>query len=147
MTSTFLFLVLSLIISLQQLFNKLIFYFYFIFPNVIVCIQIEKPLQKHGARLEDNEKYCGSCFGAEEVSLENLQQSSLVLILFYIFVYSVVVNCFNPLYILWLLFLNTLQTDDACCNSCEEVREAYRKKGWGLSDPESIDQVILTYLL
>ncbi|KAF2546403.1 hypothetical protein F2Q70_00020357 [Brassica cretica] len=31
-------------------------------------------------------------------------------------------------------------TDDACCNSCEEVREAYRKKGWGLSDPESIDQ-------
>ncbi|KAG2303587.1 hypothetical protein Bca52824_032238 [Brassica carinata] len=59
--------------------------------------KIEKPLQKHGARLEDNEKYCGSCFGAEE-------------------------------------------TDDACCNSCEEVREAYRKKGWGLSDPESIDQ-------
>ncbi|KAH0878229.1 hypothetical protein HID58_065623, partial [Brassica napus] len=70
--------------------------------------KIEKPLQKHGARLEDNEKYCGSCFGAEEASLENLQQSSL--------------------------------TDDACCNSCEEVREAYRKKGWGLSDPESIDQ-------
>lgn len=35
----------------------------------------------------------------------------------------------------------TLQSDDACCNSCEEVREAYRKKGWALSDPESIDQV------
>lgn len=34
-----------------------------------------------------------------------------------------------------------LQSDDACCNSCEEVREAYRKKGWALSDPESIDQV------
>ncbi|KAG2269062.1 hypothetical protein Bca52824_063617 [Brassica carinata] len=51
--------------------------------------KIEKPLQKHGARLEDNEN---------------------------------------------------IVTDDACCNSCEEVREAYRKKGWGLSDPESIDQ-------
>ncbi|PSS19219.1 Endoplasmic reticulum-Golgi intermediate compartment protein, partial [Actinidia chinensis var. chinensis] len=27
--------------------------------------QIEKPLQRHGGRLEQNEKYCGSCFGAE----------------------------------------------------------------------------------
>ncbi|XP_009103253.1 endoplasmic reticulum-Golgi intermediate compartment protein 3-like isoform X2 [Brassica rapa] len=59
--------------------------------------KIEKPLQKHGGRLEHNETYCGSCFGAET-------------------------------------------TDDTCCNSCEEVREAYRKKGWALSDPESIDQ-------
>jgi hypothetical protein len=59
--------------------------------------KIEKPLQKHGGRLEHNETYCGSCFGAEA-------------------------------------------SDDACCNSCEEVREAYRKKGWALSDPESIDQ-------
>ncbi|WZZ72491.1 hypothetical protein YC2023_083861 [Brassica napus] len=59
--------------------------------------RIEKPLQKHGGRLEHNETYCGSCFGAEA-------------------------------------------TDDTCCNSCDEVREAYRKKGWALSDPESIDQ-------
>lgn len=29
--------------------------------------QIEKPLQKHGGRLEHNETYCGSCFGAEAV--------------------------------------------------------------------------------
>ncbi|EPS57385.1 hypothetical protein M569_17433, partial [Genlisea aurea] len=29
--------------------------------------------------------------------------------------------------------------DDECCNSCEEVREAYRKKGWGLSETQ-IDQ-------
>lgn len=59
--------------------------------------KIEKPLQKHGGRLEHNETYCGSCFGAETA-------------------------------------------DDHCCNSCEEVQEAYRKKGWGLTDPDLIDQ-------
>ncbi|KAH6558506.1 hypothetical protein KP509_1Z060600 [Ceratopteris richardii] len=59
--------------------------------------QIEKPLQRHGGRLQHNETYCGSCFGAE-------------------------------------------QSDDDCCNSCEEVREAYRRKGWGLSNPDLIDQ-------
>eukprot|EP00250_Pteridium_aquilinum_P003513 c13825_g1_i2 orf=635-1795(-) len=32
------------------------------------------------------------------------------------------------------------QSDDDCCNSCEEVREAYRRKGWGLSNPDLIDQ-------
>lgn len=30
-------------------------------------MQIEKPLQRHGGRLEKNETYCGSCFGAESV--------------------------------------------------------------------------------
>ncbi|GAB4857697.1 Beta-glucosidase 44 [Ancistrocladus abbreviatus] len=30
--------------------------------------------------------------------------------------------------------------DDDCCNSCEEVREAYRKKGWAISNPDLIDQ-------
>ncbi|PWA41583.1 Endoplasmic reticulum vesicle transporter, C-terminal [Artemisia annua] len=59
--------------------------------------QIDKPLQRHGGRLEHNETYCGSCFGAEV-------------------------------------------TDHECCNSCEEVREAYRRKGWGLTNPELIDQ-------
>ncbi|KAL4332311.1 hypothetical protein GQ457_07G020570 [Hibiscus cannabinus] len=59
--------------------------------------KIEKPLQKHGGRLEHSEKYCGSCYGAEVA-------------------------------------------DDDCCNSCEDVREAYRKKGWGLSNPNLIDQ-------
>lgn len=29
--------------------------------------QIEKPLQRHGGRLEHNETYCGSCYGAETV--------------------------------------------------------------------------------
>lgn len=32
-------------------------------------LQIEKPLQRHGGRLEHNETYCGSCFGAETVLL------------------------------------------------------------------------------
>ncbi|XP_042494937.1 endoplasmic reticulum-Golgi intermediate compartment protein 3-like isoform X1 [Macadamia integrifolia] len=59
--------------------------------------KIEKPLQRHGGRLEHNETYCGSCYGAEE-------------------------------------------SDNDCCNSCEEVREAYRKKGWGVSNPDLIDQ-------
>ncbi|KAL0802162.1 hypothetical protein Bca101_057338 [Brassica carinata] len=59
--------------------------------------KIENPLQKHGGRLEHNETYCGSCYGAEA-------------------------------------------SDDECCNSCEEVREAYRKKGWAMTDPEIIDQ-------
>lgn len=59
--------------------------------------KIEKPLQRHGGRLEHNETYCGSCYGAET-------------------------------------------SDDHCCNSCEEVREAYRKKGWGLTNVDLIDQ-------
>ncbi|KAH7677458.1 COPII vesicle protein [Dioscorea alata] len=59
--------------------------------------KIERPLQKHGGRLDHNEAYCGSCYGAEA-------------------------------------------SDDDCCNSCEEVREAYRKKGWGLSNADLIDQ-------
>ncbi|XP_047975419.1 endoplasmic reticulum-Golgi intermediate compartment protein 3-like [Salvia hispanica] len=59
--------------------------------------KIDRPLQKHGGRLEHNETYCGSCFGAEA-------------------------------------------SDDDCCNNCEEVREAYSKKGWALSNPDMIDQ-------
>ncbi|KAF5789912.1 putative endoplasmic reticulum vesicle transporter [Helianthus annuus] len=27
-----------------------------------------------------------------------------------------------------------------CCNSCDAVREAYRRRGWGLMNPDSIDQ-------
>ncbi|XP_059158258.1 endoplasmic reticulum-Golgi intermediate compartment protein 3-like [Physella acuta] len=30
--------------------------------------------------------------------------------------------------------------EQSCCNSCEDVREAYRKKGWALQDPDSIEQ-------
>jgi len=28
----------------------------------------------------------------------------------------------------------------ACCNTCEDVREAYRKKGWAFAHPDSIQQ-------
>ncbi|KAG0479992.1 hypothetical protein HPP92_010623 [Vanilla planifolia] len=59
--------------------------------------KIERPLQKHGGRLEHNETYCGSCYGAEV-------------------------------------------SDDHCCNSCNEVQEAYRKKGWAISSMELVDQ-------
>ncbi|KAK1318465.1 Protein disulfide-isomerase 5-4 [Acorus calamus] len=59
--------------------------------------KIERPLQRHGGRLDHNETYCGSCFGAE-------------------------------------------MSDDDCCNSCEEVRDAYRKKGWALTHLDLIDQ-------
>ncbi|KAF6146446.1 hypothetical protein GIB67_037746 [Kingdonia uniflora] len=63
----------------------------------LASFRIEKPLQRHGGRLDHNETYCGSCYGAEVL-------------------------------------------DDDCCNSCEEVRQPYRKKGWALSNPDFIDQ-------
>ncbi|XP_024971782.1 endoplasmic reticulum-Golgi intermediate compartment protein 3-like [Cynara cardunculus var. scolymus] len=59
--------------------------------------KLDTPLQRHGGKLEHNETYCGSCYGAEA-------------------------------------------SDEECCNSCEDVREAYKKKGWSMSDPDSIDQ-------
>ncbi|KAJ4844114.1 hypothetical protein Tsubulata_045374 [Turnera subulata] len=59
--------------------------------------KIEKPLQRHGGRLEHNEIYCGSCYGAE-------------------------------------------MSDDDCCNSCDDVREAYRRKGWAVTNVDLIDQ-------
>ncbi|CAL1544931.1 unnamed protein product [Lymnaea stagnalis] len=31
-------------------------------------------------------------------------------------------------------------SEQKCCNSCEDVREAYRKKGWALQDPDAIEQ-------
>lgn len=42
--------------------------------------------------------------------------------------------------------LSSLQSDDQCCNSCEEVREAYRKKGWAMTNMDLIDQVSLKEL-
>ncbi|KAH9496622.1 Endoplasmic reticulum-Golgi intermediate compartment protein 3 [Bulinus truncatus] len=33
------------------------------------------------------------------------------------------------------------ETDEhKCCNTCDEVREGYRKKGWALQDPDAIEQ-------
>ncbi|RWW51174.1 hypothetical protein BHE74_00042507 [Ensete ventricosum] len=69
---------------------------------MLLCFtQIDRPLQKHGGRLDHSEAYCGTCYGAET-------------------------------------------SDDQCCNSCEEVREAYRKKGWALTNPDMIDQSIIS---
>ncbi|KAK9867486.1 hypothetical protein WJX84_005721 [Apatococcus fuscideae] len=30
--------------------------------------------------------------------------------------------------------------EQECCHTCDEVRSAYRKKGWAFSDPQQIDQ-------
>ena len=38
------------------------------------------------------------------------------------------------------------QSDDQCCNSCEAVRDAYRKKGWAFTNVELIDQVLCALL-
>lgn len=27
-----------------------------------------------------------------------------------------------------------------CCNSCDDVREAYRRRGWALKNPDTIEQ-------
>ncbi|KAH7518190.1 hypothetical protein FEM48_Zijuj09G0145300 [Ziziphus jujuba var. spinosa] len=32
------------------------------------------------------------------------------------------------------------RSDDDCCNSCEEVQEAYRKRGWAMTNSDLIDQ-------
>lgn len=29
---------------------------------------------------------------------------------------------------------------DRCCNSCEDVREAYRRRGWAFKNPDTIEQ-------
>lgn len=50
----------------------------------------------------------------------------------------------RPLHV--IIYCSILQSDDDCCNNCEEVREAYRKKGWALSNPDLIDQVVLPLL-
>ncbi|CAI5965233.1 unnamed protein product [Closterium sp. NIES-64] len=32
------------------------------------------------------------------------------------------------------------ETDDQCCNNCEEVREAYNKRGWAFNNADAIEQ-------
>lgn len=34
-----------------------------------------------------------------------------------------------------------------CCDTCEEVQEAYVRRGWSFSDPDHIDQVRSSQLL
>lgn len=33
------------------------------------------------------------------------------------------------------------EPESGCCNSCEEVRQAYVNKGWSFTDPDGITQV------
>lgn len=34
-----------------------------------------------------------------------------------------------------------LEPPSGCCNTCEEVRQAYVNRGWSFSNPDSIEQV------
>eukprot|EP01118_Nematostelium_gracile_P008980 TRINITY_DN3001_c0_g1_i2.p1 TRINITY_DN3001_c0_g1~~TRINITY_DN3001_c0_g1_i2.p1 ORF type:complete len:222 (+),score=48.14 TRINITY_DN3001_c0_g1_i2:78-743(+) len=36
----------------------------------------------------------------------------------------------------------TETVDKRCCNTCEEVQEGYRKKGWAFTNPDSIEQCV-----
>lgn len=40
------------------------------------------------------------------------------------------------------------EPESGCCNSCEEVRQAYTDKGWSFTNPDGIEQVrmALNYL-
>lgn len=42
-------------------------------------------------------------------------------------------------------FFKIKQTEEECCNNCEEVQEAYKKKGWALPNLDLIDQVLWNY--
>jgi hypothetical protein len=37
------------------------------------------------------------------------------------------------------------EPESGCCNSCEDVRQAYVNRGWSFSNPDSIDQVCAVY--
>lgn len=34
-----------------------------------------------------------------------------------------------------------LEPESGCCNTCEEVRQAYVNRGWSFADPDAIEQV------
>lgn len=38
-----------------------------------------------------------------------------------------------------------LEPEGGCCNSCEDVRQAYVNRGWSFSQPEAIEQVRSTF--
>lgn len=35
------------------------------------------------------------------------------------------------------------EPENGCCNTCEEVRQAYVNKGWSFTNPDAIEQVSL----
>lgn len=36
--------------------------------------------------------------------------------------------------------MNLLCLLKRCCNSCDDVREAYRRRGWAFKNPDTIEQ-------
>ncbi len=40
-----------------------------------------------------------------------------------------------------LILMSLIYFSGACCNTCQEVRAAYNKKGWGFTNPDIIEQV------
>jgi len=61
-------------------------------------MKMEKPLQHHGGRLEHNETYCGSCYGAQEVCLNCMIKISSLTI------YTIAWTTFG-LHFAWIYFL------------------------------------------
>lgn len=40
-----------------------------------------------------------------------------------------------------------VEPESGCCNTCEEVRQAYVNKGWSFTNPDAIEQVRRRYQL
>jgi len=36
-----------------------------------------------------------------------------------------------------------VEPENGCCNTCDEVRQAYVNRGWSFSNPDAVDQVRL----
>jgi hypothetical protein len=53
----------------------------------------------------------------------------------------------QPVVLLPIISPFVLQSDEDCCNSCEDVREAYRKKGWAVTNPDLMDQVLYCVII
>lgn len=80
----------------------------------------------------------------------NINWSNLALGNSYYLLSVVWISCLHGIVmwqLTWYLFVDCVQEEDHCCNNCEEVREAYRKKGWALSNPDLIDQVDIYCIL
>jgi endoplasmic reticulum-Golgi intermediate compartment protein 3 len=39
-----------------------------------------------------------------------------------------------------------LEPEGGCCNSCEDVRQAYVNRGWSFNNPDAIEQVRLPHV-
>jgi hypothetical protein len=40
-----------------------------------------------------------------------------------------------------------MEPENGCCNSCEDVRQAYVNRGWSFSNPDAIEQVRSLFVL